>query len=95
MEIRQFIFDPNGCHVTKVSNERATIFVDSSVPAEVLQEWYRQLCARERRWLAYRRRLRRQETRRVLRRVCLKRRRSKIRRYKHIALRLRCRQPVR
>ena len=95
MEVRQFIFEPNGCHVTKVSNERATIFVDASVPAQVLEEWYRQICARERRWLAYCRRLRREETRRGLRRVCLKQRRSKIRRYRLIALRGRCRLPIR
>jgi len=95
MEVRQFIFKPNGCLVTKVSDDRSTLFVDASVPVEVLQELYRRFSARERRWLAYRRRLRRQETRRVFRQISRRHRRWRIRRYKHVALRFRGRLPVR
>lgn len=95
MEVRQFIFKRNGCLVTKVSDDRATLFVDASVPVEVLQELYRRFSARERRWLAYRRRLRRQEARRVFRQISRRHRRRRIRRYKHVALRFRGRLPVR
>jgi hypothetical protein len=95
MEIRQFIFEPNDCSVIKVSERNVTLFVDESVPVEVLESLYRKICARERRWIAYRRRLMRQERRRALCRISPKRRRSKIRRYKRISLRFRCRLPVR
>lgn len=95
MEIRQFVFEPNDCSVIKVSERSVTLFVDASVPMDVLESLYGKICARERRWLAYLRRLMRQERRRALCRICPKRRRSKIRRYRRISLRFRCRLPVR
>ena len=89
MEIRQFIFKPNDCSVIEITERKVTLFVDADVPVEVLEKWYRRICERERRWLAYRRRLKRQEGRRVRHRACQKCRRSKIRRYRHVAVRYR------
>lgn len=78
MEIKRFIFEPNGNEVIKVASADLTSFIPASIPVEVIELWCRRLASHLRRRIGRMRRAERRWKRRRLRpvRVTARKRRA-------------------